>query len=415
MVMTHAFASPSAERAAAANNQGHLGIALYQVGSARLAGLGHTLPQEAAKLPLPPSIRAWDFLSIALAVFGVDRFVPRRSAADGWTRVVTLEVELCEPEPWVAQAERLAAALRFLSGDIWHLRFRAGGMSAPYFQSRWTDRDCACLFSGGLDSLIGVMDLAAMGRHPLLISQAFPKEGPIQMFLAKEIGLADHRFEGRVSERKAPPYESSSRTRSIVFFAYGALVAPSVGGELFIPENGLIAINPPLTRRRLGSLSTRTTHPHFLAMLQEVFDAVDLNVTLTNPYADQTKGEMLIGCANREIERLAKESYSCGKGKRLNKHCGRCVPCVIRRAAFHAAGIADQTIYAADNLSRHALYDDVQAARFAAAQLAHRNVARWAAESGPLPADPARRQALVDVVRRGVEEVRVFLEGIIWP
>jgi hypothetical protein len=104
VVMTYALASPSAERAAEARNRGGLGIGLYQVGEASLAGLGHTLPHEATKLPQPPSIRAWDFLSIALAVFGVDRFLPRRNTPDGWTRVIALEVELFEPEPWAAEA-----------------------------------------------------------------------------------------------------------------------------------------------------------------------------------------------------------------------------------------------------------------------------------------------------------------------
>lgn len=415
MVITHVLASPNAERAAAARQQGSLGIALYHIGRPTLAGLGHTLSHEVTKLPSPPSIRAWDFLSIALAVFGVDRFLPRRDAPDGWTRVILLEVELLEPEPWIAEANRLAAALRFLSGDIWHLRFRSGGMAVPIVHSRPTDRDCTCLFSGGLDSLIGAMNLITARRRPILVSQASPKEGPIQSDLANRIGLADHRFVGHVNERAAPPYEPSSRARSILFFAYGALASSTLGGELFVPENGLISINPPLTRRRLGSLSTRTTHPFFLASLQEIFDSVELNVTLINPYVEQTKGEMLANCNSEEIGKLASLSYSCGKGKRLNRQCGRCVPCLIRRAAFHAANIMDNTGYVADDLSRHFLNDDVQAARFAAAQLAHRNIARWATESGPLPTDQERRKALIDVVRRGIEELDVFLGGIAWP
>ncbi len=415
MVITHVLASPNVERATAARQQGGLGIALYHIGRPTLAGVGHTLPNEVTKLPMPPTTRAWDFLSIALAVFGVDRFLPRRDTADGWTRVILLEVELLEPEPWIAEADRLAAALRFLSGDIWHLRFRSGGQAVPIFPRQQTDRDCTCLFSGGLDSLIGAMNLTAVGRRPILVSQASPKEGLVQSDLAKRIGLTDHRFVGHVIERGAPPYEPSSRTRSILFFAYGALAASSLGGELFVPENGLISINPPLTRRRLGSLSTRTTHPFFLASLQEILDSVELNVTLINPYVEQTKGEMLANCASQEIEHLASLSYSCGKGKRLNRQCGKCVPCLIRRASFQAANIADNTGYIAEDLSRHFRNDDVQAARFAAAQLAHRNIARWAAESGPLPADPARRKALVDVVRRGMQELEVFLGGIVWP
>ena len=215
-----------------------------------------------------------------------------------------------------------------------------------------------------------------------------------------------------MTERAAPPYEPSSRARSLLFFAYGALAAAGLGGELFVPENGLISINPPLTRRRIGSLSTRTTHPHFVSSLQAVFNDVGLGVTLINPYSHITKGEML---AQSDLTaQIASASYSCGKGKRLNKHCGRCVPCLIRRAAFFKARIEDSTDYAADNLARHATNDDVYAARLATAALAHRDM-RWAAEAGPLPTDMEKRTGHMDVVRRGLEELHDYLDTVAWP
>jgi len=419
-VTVRVLASPNAARAAAARARGDVGLALYQVGRPELPGIGHLLPRAAINLPGPPTVRAWDFLSIALGVFGADRFLPRFDTADGWTRIIALDVEVVEPEPWAAEATRLADALRFVSGDIWSVHFWAGGQSPPSFKPSITDRDCTCLFSGGLDSLIGAMDLVAEGRRPLLVSQASPKEGPVQEHLASRIGLSKHRFEGRATERAGPFYEPSSRARSLLFFAYGALAASGLGGELFVPENGFIAINPPLTRRRVGSLSTRTTHPHFIASLQAVLDSVGLGVTLLDHYADKTKGEMLAGCADRNVEQLAAASYSCGKGKRLNRQCGRCVPCLIRRAAFHKAGIEDTTNYVAKDLAQHAKNDDVQAARlasarFTAAALAHGGVARWAAEAGPLPIDPTRRTALVAVVERGLQELRDFLGTVTWP
>jgi 7-cyano-7-deazaguanine synthase in queuosine biosynthesis len=295
------------------------------------------------------------------------------------------------------------------------LRFHTGGRAPPDFAPRLTDRDCACLFSGGLDSLIGAMNLVAAKRRPFIISQASPKEGTVQAYLADRLGLKDHCFEGRVIERGREPYEPSSWARSLLFFAYGTLAASSLGGELIVPENGLISINPPLTRRRVGSLSTRTTHPHFVSSLQAVLNAVGLGVTLGNPYATQTKGEMLAQCQDPQITKLAHLSYSCGKGKRLNQQCGVCVPCLIRRAAFHAAGLRDRTPYHAPNLALAVDNDDVQAARLAVAQFATRNVARWAAEAGPLPGNPTRHGALIDTVRRGTEELRTYLNSVAWP
>ena len=415
MVTTRILATPSVARATAAQARGDLGVALYNMGGPQLPGLGHALPHIATKLAQPPSVRAWDFLSVALAVFAADRFVLRSESSDAWTRTIALDVELVDPNPWTAQAQPLAQTLRFLSGDIWYLRFHTGGHTPPVFAPKLNDRDCVCLFSGGLDSLIGAMNLVAAKRHPFIISQASPKEGPVQAYLAGRLGLDNHRFEGRVIERGREPYEPSSRARSLLFFAYGALAASSLGGELIVPENGLISINPPLTRRRVGSLSTRTTHPHFVSSLQKVLNAVGLGVTLVNPYAAKTKGEMLAECQHPGIAKLAHLSYSCGKGKRLNQQCGVCVPCLIRRAAFHAAGLEDETPYHAQDLKKAADNDDVQAARLAVAQLKTRNVARWAAEAGPLPSDPAQHKALVDTVHRGAEELRAYLDTVTWP
>ena len=412
MVITQrVLATADAGRAAAAKAAGIMPIALYQPGTTDISGLGERLRHLVTRLPRQPSLRAWDFLSVALAVYGADRFVLRGDFADAWTRVIDLSVEVVEPAPWTAVAPALSSTLRFLTGDVWHVRFLYGGEACPTFQGRLSDRDCSCLFSGGMDSLLGAMHLLQQGRRPYLVSQASPKEGQYQSYLANQLGLADERFEGKVIEKGNPPYEPSSRGRSILFLAYGALAASGLNGDLFIPENGLISINPPLTRRRIGSLSTRTTHPHFIASLQAIFDAVQLRVRIINPFQNKTKGEMLRESRHPLTDRLAKHSYSCGKGKRINMHCGRCVPCLIRRASFQFAGVRDGTDYAASDLrsDRHATHDDVMAARQAAARLGSGSLDRWAAESGPLPTDPAQRAELVSVVQRGLEELKVFL------
>ncbi len=417
MVTAYVVATPDAERAKAAHGPlpGNIGIALYHVGRDNQPGVGHGLPQAITWLPNPPSHAAWDFLSIALAVFATDKFVLRDQAEDGWTRVIDLEVALHNPAPWQAQTNRIAAALRFLTGDIWAVRFVEGGCQPPKFQPKLTDRDSVCLFSGGLDSLLGAMRLLGEGRRPILVSQASPKEGPPQKYLAERLGLADHRFEGKATERWAEPYELSSRARSILFIAYGVLAAEGLTPTLVVPENGLISLNPPLTVRRLGSLSTRTTHPHYISELNGILSEAGIGVTLENPFGLWTKGEMLAASSHPDVWKLAPFSYSCGKGKRMNGQCGQCIPCLIRRASFLKAGISDKTGYAVEDLATAAHNDDVQAARHAVEHLKTRNLDRWAAESGPLPADPALRSKYVDVVRRGLGELGSLLGAISWP
>jgi len=412
------LATPSPTRAAAAMGHGQFGIALHQRGTADVAGLGAALAESVMGLPQTPSAVAWDFLSIALAVFAADRFVVRNQFADAWTRTISLEVELADPAAWSGLEASLEATLRFLTSDIWYIRFRPGGLPPPPVPAKPTDRDCACLFSGGLDSLIGALDAKKNKRKPLLVSQASPKEGGPQRSLAARIGLEAHRFEGKASEKWQAPYEPSSRARSILFLGYGAVVASTLSAtapvDLLVPENGLISINAPLTLRHVGSLSTRTTHPHFISSLQAIFDGVGLNARMTNPYGFATKGEMLKNCKDRDVEKIAADSYSCGKGKRLNQHCGRCVPCLIRRASFHAAGLHDDTKYHVDDLSNQALYADVAATRIAAANVKSADLARWVSAAGPLPHDAPSRSAYTSVVRRGTIELAKFFQTVHW-
>jgi hypothetical protein len=419
MVRISVVATPSEKDAATAHAKANtIGVGLYIGGTITLPGLGNHL-REAVENSLPnsPSEVSWDFLSIALGVYAADRFVLRAEAEDGWTRVIALDVAVFNPKPWLAHIPRLEAALRFLTGDIWQVSLRSGGAPPPKIPKKLTDRDAICLFSGGLDSLLGAMKLLEDGRRPFLASQGSPKEIQPQDYLSRAIKLGDFRFAGRVNERWGSPYEGSTRGRSIIFIAYGVVAASAHDlGELFIPENGLIAINPPFTSRRLGSLSTRTTHPHFLTELEGVLQGVGIAIHLTNIFEGLSKGEMLKSCKHPEIEKLAAVSYSCGKGKRLNGQCGRCVPCLIRRASFNASGVADKTVYKTQ-IEESKKNDDVMAARIAterAAMASKAELARWCMQSGPLPADPARRNKIIGGVSRGLNELAAFLDGVKW-
>jgi len=215
------------------------------------------------------------------------------------------------------------------------------------------------------------------------------------------------------------------RTRSLNFIAFGAVVAATLATSkgvpvtLFIPENGFIALNPPLTSRRIGALSTRTTHPHFLAMIQEVFIGLGIPVAIENPFACKTKGEMIAGCADQgTLHAIAHDTVSCGKWKRSGEQCGKCVPCLIRRGSFHAAGWTDPTSYQLAGrdlravLDRDEGRDDVLAMVLAARRFPIENLSQWVGKAGPLPRDPAYRAKLLEVASRGMTEVRTYLDSL---
>jgi hypothetical protein len=394
-----------------------------------ISAIGRPVVEKIRRLGVKVTPAAMDFLSIALSVAAADTFVKREDAADGWTRELSIQLSLSEPEPWMRNKEKLEKALRFLSGDIWEFELSDDGFPppTPYRQRdrfrliELRDRDCICLFSGGLDSTIGAIDLLAGERRPLLVSHAYKGDKSRQDAVAE-------RLQGRFSRFAANAYpvsangktDISMRTRSMGFLAFGAIGACATQSmnqyarvELFVPENGFISLNAPLTARRIGSLSTRTTHPHFIGMVQEIFDDVDIPCDVVNPYQFQTKGGMVLSCKNQSILRAVFDhTVSCSRWKRRNEQCGCCIPCLVRRAALHKAELREQNAYTYEHLqdvfSEVDRRDDLLAMAIAIQNLNTRAVGPWILESGPL--SPEYHKAHQSVFVAGLKEVKAFLE-----
>lgn len=370
---------------------------------------------------------AFDFFSLSLAITAADTFANRGEAPDGWARQIEVEVALGDAARWQQTIPILERALGFLSGDEWTLRIVGGGERPPTPRENVMHKvslagcDSACLYSGGLDSAIGVLDLRSQGRNPVLVSHAYRLDGSRQQELLAHFGPGVVRFAASASPVAylGRGYDVQMRTRSFNFLAMGALMAASLGRgrtTLFVPENGLIAINPPLTNRRIGALSTRTTHPYYLDQIQTVMDMAGIDVELENPYAQKTKGEMMAACASQQrLAAMAPRTVSCGKWKRKGVQCGRCVPCLIRRASFHAAGWQDRTIYSPEGTNLLKFFtgdlgtDDLMAMMLAAEDLGAKDMDTWVAKTGPMPLDAVDRGARVEAVHRGMIEVRDYL------
>jgi SHS2 domain-containing protein len=89
--------------------------------------------------------------------------------------------------------------------------------------------------------------------------------------------------------------------------------------DIYVPENGLISLNVPLDRLRVGAWSTRTTHPFYMARWHEILDGLGIAARLQNPYRFKTKGEMLAECKNQNIVRKnAIDTISCSSARRRN-------------------------------------------------------------------------------------------------
>jgi len=411
-------------------------------------GIGHAF-NNLARLGVYPSEIGVDVLILAAHVHAADTRISRASESqDGWTREIRLIVPVSDLERWTAVAPIFVRMLNFLTGDRWSLAFRARprrfARVAPARPARLFGPlfDDLALFSGGLDSLIGAIDALEGGRTPLLISHA--GEGATSDAQSTIFDALQTHYRGRAFDRlrlwmafpdgfvRGSAGENTTRGRSFLFFALGVFAGSGLDTlfTLKVPENGLIAVNVPLDPLRLGALSTRTTHPFYIARWNDALQGLGLNSRIENPYWEMTKGEMVATCANATLlRRLIPSSLSCasptkGRWQGLGtQHCGYCLPCLIRRAAL-VAGLRpgpDPTVYTVDNLTDRVLdtrqSEGVQIRSF---QLA---IKRLRARPGLAPIlihkpgplfdeSPARQAAIAGVYRRGLEEVGALLAGV---
>jgi hypothetical protein len=387
------------------------------VSGSNIRALGLPLPNELKKYGIVPSIAAVDFAAFAFSVVASDKLVSRADSPDGWTRMIDLTIYLSEPDKWMLIKTKIEKMLRFLTGDFWTLTFLLA--EAPAIQTAYEpllrENDCVCLLSGGVDSLVGAIDLLSEQRNPLFVSQIIRGDAERQRNFANRFGEHNH---CQCSIGKLNGTEGSTRARSIAFFAFALLASSAISvsdvfTEIIVPENGFISLNVPLDSNRIGSLSTKTTHPVYMALLQEIWDALGIKAKLILPYKYKTKGEVLKECKDRHVlEELVYETNSCGKYQRHGlRHCGVCVPCLVRRAAFLEIGLQDTTQkgYHHDDISK-SNSKDLAAVALAVKQVELSGINRFV--KGNLSfAEPNYRDAYLGVVSRGIRELKKLLKG----
>jgi len=395
-----------------------------------------------------PSEIGLDLLIVAAHVHAADTRISREEQSqDSWTREIRLVVPVSDPNRWQAAAGTLSRMLGFLTGDRWSVGFRSRPerfirITTPRATLLPTTFDAVSLFSGGLDSLIGAIDLLENGRTPLLVSHA--GESASSDAQSKLFSKLKNHYTASSFDRLRLPMvfenglvegvgsENSTRGRSFLFFSLGVFAGTGIGSNfvLRVPENGLIALNVPLDPLRLGSNSTRTTHPFYIARWNDLLAEMGIDGRVENPYWDKTKGEMVVSCANGALLcLLVDDSLSCSSPAKSRwqghgiEHCGYCLPCLIRRASLDAAWGRgqDSTVYTVPDLRANPLDtheskgQQVRSFQFAIERLRVRpDLARLLIHKpGSLADEIPRLDQLADVYRRGLNEVAQLIDGVI--
>ncbi len=307
-----------------------------------------------------------DLLEIAAYVYAADASVNRGGTTDPemgkhWRRNFEFVIPVRNPDLWRSAPvmTALTETLGFLSDDDYSFRFdpilSRDGVE-QYFEfgddaGQAFRPDVAILFSGGLDSLSGAVDiLAGSDRSVVLVShRSATKITSVQNDLVEQ--LQDRFGAHRVKHvpvlatlKDGQTKETTHRSRSFLFAALGAATAQLFGlDDIFFFENGVVSLNLPPASQVVGARATRTTHPQVLAGLRRLLTAITGHrFGVENPFIWKTKTEVTAVLAAHGQADLIPWTRSCTRVHemtRLHTHCGRCSQCLDRRFGILAAGL----------------------------------------------------------------------------
>ncbi len=320
-----------------------------------------------------PNKTVLDLVFIASIIYIFDRIIPRNLFPDNWTREIEIEIPIAKINKWKGVIDELNTLLSFLTGDLWDIKFQK--LRNPILQLDKAQQkldqkntlkgvvDKVSLFSGGMDSLIGAIDILEknkgniqlLGHYDGNISGVSKAQANLYSQLSMRYPGRTHLQQVRIgfvknsANNKEYSFETSTRSRSLLFLALGIYATESVGNniDLVIPENGFISLNMPFSPSRRGSCSTRTTNPFLIKKFNTILEKINIKQKVINPYLLKTKGEMINECENlNNFKLLYKHSVSCSKTghtinwiRRQEEQCGVCVPCIIRRSALYQNGL----------------------------------------------------------------------------
>lgn len=300
-----------------------------------------------------------DLVRVASFVYAADLAI-RRHEREQHLRSISIRVPVVNIQAFERVHSLLEQALMTVSVDNWTLEFVPMTEGTPAASRKWPiKQDATLMFSGGLDSFAGAIDLLKQHRAITLVSHVthnWPVKNA-QTALAEAVASFTEqevthlrlsvfgRNQGGLTFPADDQREDTQRTRSFLFTALAAVAARLSGSRRIVvmAENGQFAIHLPLSAARIGSFSTHTAHPKFLAqmqtMLRQLYVCDDLDVV--NPFVHLTKGEIVALIPGALHPRIS-ESTSCWRAVRVPTeatHCGECVPCLCRRIALETNAI----------------------------------------------------------------------------
>lgn len=324
--------------------------------------------------------RILDLLELASYIFALDRSFSRGRIDDveyhSWSRSICLVIRVRDFDFWnTSECSRaLSDTLEFLTGDREFLvTFQPGHHTPPtgLFDDTNFHVDVGsegveiALFSGGLDSLAGAIDLleSTTGKVILASHQASIAAKRTQRNLIRALSdlypnrVEHYPFQCNLQGKRA--MDETQRSRSFLFASIAYALAYTYGQNCFhVFENGITSINLQRRGDLLNARASRTTHPKTIAGLSNIFSLISgASFEVRHPFLNLTKVDVIKRVAEKHPNLLS-SSVSCTRAsfaKGDTTHCGTCFQCIDRRLASFGAGVEEldhRGLYAFDIASQ---------------------------------------------------------------
>ncbi|MDO8549791.1 MAG: hypothetical protein Q7S39_06540 [Ignavibacteria bacterium] len=305
-----------------------------------------------------------DLLEIAGYIFAADRKSsrgkPEYLEQHSWSRSFHFHIKVRDYNFWNRPDVKsaLSEALCFMTGD--HRYEFTFYKAAPDFPSSLFDNEklelnpaknlSIVLFSGGLDSLAGVIErIETTDEQICLVSHQSGQPGVTrtqnQLFKAINNLYPDrckhYKFHCGLSHTKS--VDETQRTRAFLYSSTAFTIANTYKQKsIYVYENGITTINFAKTQDLMNGRASRTTHPKTLGLLEKLFEKIsEDSFKINHPYFFKTKTDVFEVIKKYNKVNLLDSAVSCSRTRNHPAnftHCGVCSQCIDRIFASFAAG-----------------------------------------------------------------------------
>lgn len=287
-----------------------------------------------------------DLVEIAVATFGVDRYLERDIIAGTDvddvdarlnTRSIIIRIPVFSDSLTTSKAQELLSTMvSHMTYDVVQFELiqhpKTTAHTSGSFDTPTQTTDAVSLFSDGLDSAGGVNQNQTEDLDSEYVSLNYGSGlGSRHTELQRLLDVTPYIFRLDYEEQTN---EYTTFSRGFLHWVFAAATASAHRiPEIRSFETGLMARFAILNE---GWHTTRTVSPVALDLFNTLLtEELNWNTTVRNPFLNDTKREVVNRVTNEEVIRTAVSCPHHGKQRKYElDNCGQCVPCIIRNIAI---------------------------------------------------------------------------------